>query len=75
MLGSCSNEGDDPPTCELDSDCPEWQTCIAGGCYSDCTLDSECDQAAGYCGTAAFFNGAIPGVDIGGCGKFAICSE
>ena len=31
-----------PPTCSSDIDCPDFQTCIAGGCYSNCDRNDEC---------------------------------
>lgn len=29
-------------TCKKDSQCPDFQSCIQGGCYSDCEVDSDC---------------------------------
>ncbi len=29
-------------TCRGDTDCPDFQTCIEGGCYSDCTEKDQC---------------------------------
>ena len=28
--------------CTVDADCPDFQTCIEGGCYSDCEVDADC---------------------------------
>lgn len=40
--GSCVPEGEAPPSCAIDTDCPGRQRCIAGGCYYDCARDAEC---------------------------------
>lgn len=40
--GSCVAEGTRPPTCRSQVDCPDFQTCIGGTCYSDCVFDSDC---------------------------------
>jgi hypothetical protein len=29
-------------TCNTDMECPHFQTCIAGRCYSNCTINSDC---------------------------------
>ncbi|AKU92177.1 EB domain-containing protein [Vulgatibacter incomptus] len=29
-------------SCAADADCPDFQSCIAGSCYSDCSADSDC---------------------------------
>jgi len=37
--------GDEPPVypaCERESHCPDYQTCLAGRCYSDCQADGDC---------------------------------
>ncbi len=28
--------------CKLDAECPDFQNCIDGGCYSDCEADKDC---------------------------------
>lgn len=47
--GTASEEGqlrqgatDEPGVCRDDVDCPDFQSCIMGRCYSDCTRDAEC---------------------------------
>ncbi len=41
--GSCTQTGEEPEnTCDADTDCPEFQTCIRGQCYSDCSNDTDC---------------------------------
>lgn len=32
-------------SCQLETDCPDFQTCIDGRCYSDCTQDADCGSA------------------------------
>lgn len=44
--GSCVEPGSQPPACSADPECPDFQTCIAGQCYSTCELDSECGGGA-----------------------------
>ncbi len=34
--------GPAPGTCALETDCPDFQTCILGRCYSDCAADADC---------------------------------
>lgn len=48
-FGVASQEGelrqgleDEPGACRSDVDCPDFQSCIQGRCYSDCTRDEEC---------------------------------
>ncbi len=42
-LSSKHKDGDQSPrSCAGDSDCPDFQTCIAGGCYSNCEQDNDC---------------------------------
>ena len=36
-------EGLPPGTCGVETDCPDFQTCIRGRCYSDCEADTDCD--------------------------------
>jgi hypothetical protein len=40
--GSCVQEGEEPPDCENDLDCPDFQSCIAERCYSECSIDEDC---------------------------------
>lgn len=30
------------PFCFKDNDCPSWQTCLGGRCYSNCASDTDC---------------------------------
>lgn len=39
----CVFAGGKPRECTSDVDCPDFQRCIAFGCYSECDQDSECD--------------------------------
>lgn len=40
--GSCVAPSTAPPACTEDVDCPDYQACIAGQCYSNCEYDSDC---------------------------------
>ncbi len=46
--GSCvpagvqKQAGPAPGTCGIETDCPDFQTCILGRCYSDCAADVDC---------------------------------
>ncbi len=40
--GSCVDDGEDPPECASDIDCPDYQGCIDNQCVSNCEYDSEC---------------------------------
>lgn len=40
--GTCLQPGQTAPTCAIDAECPDYQTCIQGSCYSECAYDSEC---------------------------------
>jgi len=46
LNGSCVDtrrkDGEGPPSCQSDADCPDFQTCIASACYSNCDGDDEC---------------------------------
>jgi len=33
------------PACRTDSHCPDFQTCLAGQCFSNCTDDADCPAA------------------------------
>ncbi|MFT5432835.1 MAG: hypothetical protein ACI9OJ_003539, partial [Myxococcota bacterium] len=47
--GSCTLPDESPPTCETALECAEHQTCIDGGCYSDCVKDQDCGQPGYRC--------------------------
>lgn len=40
--GSCLPDGASAPSCVSDVDCPDFQACIRGRCYSECNDDTEC---------------------------------
>jgi hypothetical protein len=42
MQKDSAGEGDG--TCESEEDCPDFQTCIEGACYSNCEHDSDCPE-------------------------------
>ncbi|MCK6549424.1 hypothetical protein L6R52_26530, partial [Myxococcota bacterium] len=42
VAGSCVSPGQAPRTCSSDAECPDFQACIGGGCYSNCERDGEC---------------------------------
>ena len=42
--GSCVKEMAFVPTCRTDIDCPDFQTCIKGKCYSNCETNDDCDS-------------------------------
>ena len=44
--GSCLPEGAPKPACQRDSECPDFQTCVSGGCYSTCEDDGTCEGAS-----------------------------
>jgi hypothetical protein len=43
--GSCVLPGESPPTCRIATDCPPWQSCISGRCYSTCDDAHPCDAS------------------------------
>ena len=45
--GSCIEVGGSKPACASESECPDFQTCIAGGCYSTCERDADCPSDRG----------------------------
>ncbi|MDD9945079.1 MAG: hypothetical protein OXU20_28820 [Myxococcales bacterium] len=45
--GSCVEEGESPRSCELDVECPFFQTCLEGGCYSNCEDNGDCPPGKG----------------------------
>ena len=45
--GSCVLPGEDPAVvaaCDSELDCPDFQTCIGGQCYSECKASDECGE-------------------------------
>ncbi|MCC6620918.1 MAG: hypothetical protein IT385_06670 [Deltaproteobacteria bacterium] len=40
--GSCVPTGTGPRTCTSDLDCPSFQACMSGQCWSECDYDSQC---------------------------------
>lgn len=47
MGGSCVAAGAAPRACERDVQCPDFQSCIRGRCYSECTSDTQCAPGTG----------------------------
>lgn len=45
--GSCLEPGQSKPTCTADIDCPFFQTCLVGGCYSNCDSSLDCPSGRG----------------------------
>ncbi len=45
--GSCLAQGESKPTCVGDVDCPFFQVCLRGGCYSNCTVNADCPSGSG----------------------------
>lgn len=45
--GSCVAPGESPPTCASDVDCPFFQTCLSGGCFSNCAVNADCPTGLG----------------------------
>ena len=45
--GSCLREGEKKKKCTVDADCPFFQACLGGGCYSNCELDDDCPPEQG----------------------------
>jgi hypothetical protein len=43
--GSCVDPGQPPRACASESNCPDYQTCIAGQCFSNCEVDGDCSAA------------------------------
>lgn len=47
VQGSCAASEDAPaPSCVTDAECPDFQVCILGNCYSNCEYDSDCGGMA-----------------------------
>ncbi|MEO1268221.1 MAG: hypothetical protein AAFX99_08990, partial [Myxococcota bacterium] len=40
--GSCVGLGQEPRTCLVNTDCPEYQSCLNGQCYSECKVHEDC---------------------------------
>lgn len=47
--GSCLLPNEAPPTCVSDIQCPEFQACIGGRCYSDCESHEDCTDGVSKC--------------------------
>ncbi len=47
VRGSCVSPGEEPQGCSSDVDCPFFQTCLAGGCYSNCVNNADCPTGLG----------------------------
>ncbi|MFO0750362.1 MAG: hypothetical protein U1F43_32535 [Myxococcota bacterium] len=45
--GSCLKPGEEKPTCDSDVDCPFFQACLGGGCYSNCETSLDCPSGRG----------------------------
>jgi hypothetical protein len=45
--GSCVAPGAQPPSCSNDMQCPFFQTCLQGGCYSNCEINADCPTGLG----------------------------
>lgn len=45
--GSCLSPGQTKPTCASDVECPFFQVCLAGGCYSNCDVNADCPSGMG----------------------------
>ncbi len=63
----------DVGVCSTDSECPAWQTCIEGNCYSTCDSNSECDSGDGVaraCHMHVCRAKCLSGTDVCGPGTF-----
>ncbi len=45
--GSCLGAGETKPSCANDLDCPFFQVCLNGGCYSNCEANADCGSGLG----------------------------
>ena len=45
--GSCVVGGASKPSCTSDIECPFFQVCLAGGCYSNCDVNADCSAGMG----------------------------
>ncbi len=45
--GSCVAPGQAAPTCSNDLQCPFFQVCLQGGCYSNCDVNADCASGLG----------------------------
>lgn len=48
LAETAPSDGEEAPplgTCEQESDCPDFQACTQGRCYSDCESDSDCSDS------------------------------
>ena len=44
MPSMLRNDASAAGSCHSDIDCPDFQTCIDGNCYSDCQYDTDCED-------------------------------
>lgn len=47
VQGSCLQPGQAKDTCLSDVDCPFFQVCLQGGCYSNCDVNADCPTGLG----------------------------
>ncbi|MBT9554957.1 MAG: hypothetical protein IV100_02960 [Myxococcales bacterium] len=47
--GTCLEAGETAPTCATDIECPDFQTCLDGRCYSTCDVDADCVSPSARC--------------------------
>ena len=45
--GSCLAAGETKPSCASDLECPFFQVCLTGGCYSNCSANADCSSGLG----------------------------
>jgi len=45
--GCCVADGEPGCQCQSDNDCPEFQRCLSGQCYSNCESDGDCSSGQG----------------------------
>ncbi|MBM4778179.1 MAG: hypothetical protein GQE15_10810 [Archangiaceae bacterium] len=45
--GSCLAANESKPACTSDLECPFFQVCLAGGCYSNCEANADCASGMG----------------------------
>ncbi len=67
--GSCVEPGEDPPTCLTDLECPDYQRCMSGRCYSECEFDTDC-SAGLSCNRKVCRVACTPAGDECGAGQF-----
>ncbi|MBI5493459.1 MAG: hypothetical protein HY904_00430 [Deltaproteobacteria bacterium] len=42
VQGTCTTPDGGPRTCSADLDCPSFQACLQGNCFSNCDVDGDC---------------------------------